>query len=131
MWEILYGKPVPFEQKSKSQSKLEFQLQVCNGLRPHIYEHTAKCYADLMKKCWNLEPNERPTAAEICDIFAEWQNNEIILYELYNSDKKLLNVKNDNIHEFIDSHYKSCFISSNKCQDSEIYELKIPDTIDE
>ncbi|RIB16179.1 kinase-like domain-containing protein [Gigaspora rosea] len=130
MWEILYGKPVPFELKSKLQSKLQFQIQVCNGLRPHIYDNTAKCYADLMMKCWNIDPNERPTATEICDIFAKWQDNEIILSELSESDKKLLNVEDD-IHEYIDSHYKSSFISSNKCQVSEIYELEIPDTIDE
>ncbi|RIB28941.1 kinase-like domain-containing protein [Gigaspora rosea] len=117
MWEILYGKPVPFELKSKLQSELQFQIQVCNGLRPHIYDDTAKCYADLMKKCWNIEPNERPTASEIYDIFTEWENNEIVLSELSKFDKKLLNVKkNDNIHEYINSHYKSCFISSNKCQ---------------
>ncbi|RIB23823.1 kinase-like domain-containing protein [Gigaspora rosea] len=121
MWEILYSKPVSYEQKSKLQSKLQFQIQVCNGLRSHIYDDTAKCYADLMKKCWNLEPNERPTAAKICDIFAEWENNEIILSELSDSDKKLLGVKNDYIHEFIDSNYKN----------SEIYELEIPDTVDE
>ncbi|RIB07135.1 kinase-like domain-containing protein [Gigaspora rosea] len=145
MWEILYGKPVPFEQRSKLRSKLQFQIQVCNGLRPHIYENTAKCYADLMKKCWNIEPNERPTAIEICDIFAEWQNDEIILSELSESDKKLQNIKNEDMHVYIDSHYRSSFISSNKrqsnynyrnsfissnkCQDSEIYELEITDTI--
>src|SRR5260363_266173 len=65
MWEILYGKPVPFELNSKLQSKLQFQIRVCDGLRPHIYENTAKCYADLIKKCWNTEPKERPTAIEI------------------------------------------------------------------
>ncbi|RIB22252.1 kinase-like domain-containing protein [Gigaspora rosea] len=120
MWEILYGKTVHFEQKSKSRSKLQFQIQVCNGLRPHIYDNTAKCYADLMKKCWNIDPNERPTSTEVCDIFAEWQNNEIILSELNESDKILLNVKNVATREFIVS-------SSNKCQDSEIYDLEIPD----
>ncbi|RIB16180.1 hypothetical protein C2G38_2091634, partial [Gigaspora rosea] len=69
-----------------------------------------------MMKCWNKDPNERPTATEIGDIFAEWQNNEFILSELFESDNKLLNVKNDNAHEFIASNYKSCYISSNKCQ---------------
>ncbi|RIB09960.1 hypothetical protein C2G38_2107295, partial [Gigaspora rosea] len=89
MWEILYGKPVPSEQDS-----LEFMIQVYNGLRPHISENTARCYADLMKKCWHTEPEKRPTAAEICDIFAEWQNSDTILSELYESDKKLQNIKN-------------------------------------
>ncbi|RIB07908.1 hypothetical protein C2G38_2112466, partial [Gigaspora rosea] len=69
-----------------------------------------------MKKCWNIEPNERPTASEICVIFAEWQKNEFILSELSESNKTLMNVEDDNIHEYIDSQYKSSFISSNKCQ---------------
>ncbi|RIB03671.1 kinase-like domain-containing protein, partial [Gigaspora rosea] len=73
MWEILYGKPVPSERDS-----LKFMIQVCNGLRPHISENTSRCYADLMKKCWHTEPEKRPTAAEICDIFAEWHNKYII-----------------------------------------------------
>ncbi|RIB26695.1 kinase-like domain-containing protein [Gigaspora rosea] len=110
MWEILY---------------------VCNGLRPHIYENTAKCYANLMKKCWSTEPKERPTAAEICDIFAEWLNNESILFELFESNK-LQNIKNEDMHVYNDSHYKSCFIlSNNDYKDSELYELEVPDFIDE
>ncbi|RIB03893.1 hypothetical protein C2G38_2122010 [Gigaspora rosea] len=113
MWEILYGKPVPFELNSKLQTRLQFQMQVCDGLRPPIDENTAKCYADLIKKCWNTEPKERPTATEIWDIFAEWQNSESILSELSESDKKLQNIKNEDMHEYIDSNYKSCFILSN------------------
>ncbi|RIB26201.1 kinase-like domain-containing protein, partial [Gigaspora rosea] len=61
MWEILYGKPVPFDQTLE----LQFQLQVCNGLRPPIYENTAICYVDLMKKCRNMDPKKRPIAKEI------------------------------------------------------------------
>ncbi|RIB13962.1 hypothetical protein C2G38_2097080, partial [Gigaspora rosea] len=126
MWEILYGKSVPFELKSKLQSKLQFQIQVCDGLRPHIYENTAKCYADLIKKCWNTEPNERPTATEICDIFAEWLNSECILSKLLESDEKLQNI-NENMHVYIDSYYKGCFISSNNYyKDSQLYELEVP-----
>ncbi|RIB26696.1 hypothetical protein C2G38_2064139, partial [Gigaspora rosea] len=113
MWEILYGKPVPFVLKSKLQSKLQFQIQVCDDLRPHIYEDTAKCYANLMKKCWNTDPKERPTAAEICDIFAEWLNSESILFELSESNNKLQNIKNEDMQVHNDSHYKSCFILSN------------------
>ncbi|RIB19482.1 kinase-like domain-containing protein [Gigaspora rosea] len=107
MWEILYGIPVSFEQKSE----LQFQLQVCNGLRPHIYENTAICYVDLMKKCWDMDPKKRPTAKEIYDIFAEWQNNETILLELSESDKKLQNIKNKGMQMDIESDYRSKFIS--------------------
>ncbi|RIB25662.1 kinase-like domain-containing protein [Gigaspora rosea] len=113
MWEILYGKPVFFDQNPKLQSELQYQIQVCNGLRPHIYENTATCYADLMKKCWNMYPKKRPTAKEIYDTFAEWQNNEIILSELSDSDKKLQNIKNEDMQIDIESDYRSKFISFN------------------
>ncbi|RIB11428.1 kinase-like domain-containing protein, partial [Gigaspora rosea] len=109
LWEILYSKPVPFDQKSE----LQFQLQVCNGLRPHIYENTAICYADLMKKCWNVDPKKRPTAKEIYDIFAEWQRDETILLELSESDKKLQNMKNEDMPIDNESNYRSSFISFN------------------
>ncbi|RIB20707.1 kinase-like domain-containing protein [Gigaspora rosea] len=120
MWEIFNGKPVPFEQKSE----LQFQLQVCNGLRPHIYENTAICYADLMKKCWNMDPKERPTAKEIYDTFVEWLNNEIVLLELSESDKKLQNIKNEYLQIDNEQNYRSNFISfnsSNKYQGKYIF----------
>ncbi|RIB17768.1 kinase-like domain-containing protein, partial [Gigaspora rosea] len=106
MWEILYGRCVPFVQNSN----LQFQLQVCDGLRPHIYENTAICYVDLMKKCWNMDPK---TASEIYDIFTEWRNDENILLDLSESDKQLRNIKIEDKHVYIDSYYKSSFISFN------------------
>ncbi|RIB27412.1 kinase-like domain-containing protein, partial [Gigaspora rosea] len=96
MWEILNGKSVPFEETSKFQSKSQSKIQqICNGLRLPIHENTATCYADLIKKCWNAEPERRPTAKEICNILVEWQNNETILSELSESEKKLQNIKNE------------------------------------
>ncbi|RIB00002.1 hypothetical protein C2G38_2010516 [Gigaspora rosea] len=129
MWEILYGKPVPFEQDSMLQSKIQFQIQVCGGLRPPIHENTAMCYIDLMKKCRHTDPEKRPTAKEVYEIFVEWQNNETILSELLESDKKLQNIKNEDMQMNIDSLYKSSFISFNNNyinQDSNLYELEIP-----
>ncbi|RIB22031.1 hypothetical protein C2G38_2297184 [Gigaspora rosea] len=125
MWEILNGKPVPYDPKSE----LQFQLQVCNGLRPHIYENTAICYVDLMKKCWNMDPEKRPTSKEIYDTFTEWQSNETILLELSESDKKLQNIKNKDI-QIDESDCRSkfiSFISSYKYQVSKLHELKIPE----
>ncbi|RIB24481.1 kinase-like domain-containing protein [Gigaspora rosea] len=115
MWEILYGKPVAFVQESKLQSKFQYQFQVCDGLRPPVYESSATCYVDLMKKCWHTEPEKRPTANEVYEIFSEWQNNESILLELSESDKKSQNIKNEDtgMKINIDSLYKSKFISFN------------------
>ncbi|RIB17766.1 hypothetical protein C2G38_1402683 [Gigaspora rosea] len=125
MWEILYGRCVPFVQNSN----LQFQLQVCDGLRPHIYENTAICCADLMKKCWNMEPEKRPTASEIYDIFTECQNNEIILLELAESYKQLRNIKIEDKQVYNESCYKSSFISFNsdyEYKDSKFNELEVP-----
>ncbi|RIB27096.1 kinase-like domain-containing protein [Gigaspora rosea] len=109
MWEILYGKPVCYETKSD----LQLQLHICSSLRPHIYENTAICYADLMKKCWDIYPKKRPTSKEIYDTFAEWQNNESILLELSESDKKLQNIINNDMQIDDESDYRSRFISFN------------------
>jgi serine/threonine protein kinase len=41
-------------------------LNICNGIRPEINEKEApKCYIDLMKRCWDSNPDNRPSAVEI------------------------------------------------------------------
>src|SRR3954471_14182797 len=41
-------------------------LSICNGIRPDITEKEApKCYIDLVKKCWDPNPDNRPNAIEI------------------------------------------------------------------
>uniref|UniRef100_U9TLS3 Serine-threonine/tyrosine-protein kinase catalytic domain-containing protein n=1 Tax=Rhizophagus irregularis (strain DAOM 181602 / DAOM 197198 / MUCL 43194) TaxID=747089 RepID=U9TLS3_RHIID len=48
-------------------------LDICNGIRPDINDQEApKCYIDLMKWCWNSNPDNRPNVAEVhklVDIF--------------------------------------------------------------
>ncbi|POG76726.1 kinase-like domain-containing protein [Rhizophagus irregularis DAOM 181602=DAOM 197198] len=40
-------------------------LDICKGIRPEINEPEApKCYIDLMKKCWDTDPNNRPDATK-------------------------------------------------------------------
>ncbi|GBC38019.2 kinase-like domain-containing protein [Rhizophagus irregularis DAOM 181602=DAOM 197198] len=41
-------------------------LNICNGIRPEINEQEApKFYIDLMKNCWDPDPDKRPSAIEI------------------------------------------------------------------
>jgi serine/threonine protein kinase len=41
-------------------------LNICNGVRPEIKEKIApRCYIDLMKKCWDSNPDNRPNSIEI------------------------------------------------------------------
>ncbi|GBB88158.1 hypothetical protein RclHR1_01470006 [Rhizophagus clarus] len=44
-------------------------INICNGIRPEINEKiTPKCYIDLMKKCWDSNPYNRPNSIEMKDI---------------------------------------------------------------
>ena len=53
----------PFADRVHDQS---LALNICNGIRPEITEKDApKCYIDLMKKCWDQNPDNRPNATEI------------------------------------------------------------------
>src|SRR3954471_4273107 len=55
----------------------DLALSICNGIRPDITEKEApKCYIDLVKKCWDPDPDNRPNAKEIY----------IELKSFYNSD---------------------------------------------
>ncbi|UZO13012.1 uncharacterized protein OCT59_004518 [Rhizophagus irregularis] len=41
-------------------------LNICNGIRPEMNEsEIPKCYIDIMKKCWDSDPNNRPSVTEL------------------------------------------------------------------
>ena len=48
-------------------------LNICNGIRPEINEsEVPKCYIDLMKSCWDSNPDNRPNVVkvkELIDLF--------------------------------------------------------------
>src|SRR2546421_9480931 len=53
----------PFADHAHDQ---DLALSICNGIRPEITEKDApKCYIDLMKKCWDPSPYNRPNARKI------------------------------------------------------------------
>ncbi|UZO05092.1 uncharacterized protein OCT59_025453 [Rhizophagus irregularis] len=57
-------------------------LDICKGIRPEINEPEApKCYIDLMKRCWNSNPNNRPKATEIKELIE-------LFYDSYSSNLK-------------------------------------------
>ncbi|RGB42793.1 kinase-like domain-containing protein, partial [Rhizophagus diaphanus] len=52
-------------------------LDICEGIRPKLNELEApKCYIELMKKCWDSNPNKRPDATEISDQIYSWKNDD-------------------------------------------------------
>ncbi|CAB4412372.1 unnamed protein product [Rhizophagus irregularis] len=70
----------PFSDRAHDQCLV---LDICDGINPNINELEApECYIDLMKKCWDLNPNNRPNAIEI--------EKKIELFNIsYQSDKPL------------------------------------------
>ncbi|CAB5335316.1 unnamed protein product [Rhizophagus irregularis] len=53
-------------------------LDICNGIRPEINEQEApKCYIDLMNKCWDSKPQNRPNAIEIDKLISSFRDNFI------------------------------------------------------
>jgi serine/threonine protein kinase len=48
-------------------------LDICNGIKPEISEQEApKCYIDLMKRCWDSNPDNRPSATEIYELVSSF-----------------------------------------------------------
>ncbi|RGB25835.1 kinase-like domain-containing protein [Rhizophagus diaphanus] len=82
-------------------------LSICEGERPEIIENTPKCYIDLMKKCWDSDPSNRPTIIMLENIISEWikcineyyklNRDRNFVYEVPNINNQL---KND-MFEFV------------------------------
>ncbi|POG60366.1 kinase-like domain-containing protein, partial [Rhizophagus irregularis DAOM 181602=DAOM 197198] len=68
MWEFASGIP-PFNHVAHDHHLI---LSVCKGERPEIIENTPKCYIDLMKRCWDSDPSNRPTITMLENIISEW-----------------------------------------------------------
>ncbi|POG77582.1 kinase-like domain-containing protein [Rhizophagus irregularis DAOM 181602=DAOM 197198] len=50
-------------------------VDICNGIRPRISKDIPKLFAGLIKRCWDPEIENRPTAKELFLILAKWQIN--------------------------------------------------------
>jgi serine/threonine protein kinase len=65
MYVVATGKQ-PFANCAHDKSLI---LNIYSGVRPELNEKIApKCYIDLMKKCWNLDPDNRPGSVEIKEL---------------------------------------------------------------
>ena len=68
MWEFTTGKK-PFHDRPHNHCLIS---DVLKGKRPQITNDTPEFYAELMKKCWDHNPENRPTAEEINTCLGEY-----------------------------------------------------------
>ena len=68
IWEMTSGVPA-FHDISHD---FQLSLGICKGVRPEIIEGTMPEYVELMKRCWDNDPEKRPTAKELRKIFEKW-----------------------------------------------------------
>ncbi|EXX57061.1 Rad53p [Rhizophagus irregularis DAOM 197198w] len=93
-------------------------LNICNGIRPEINEsEIPKIYIDIMKKCWDSNPNNRPRAIDLeksirsfyfgIDIF----NDEEIKKQFEKAEEyrkvNLLSIKSNQSTTHPEAHYTS------------------------
>ncbi|CAG8668947.1 13571_t:CDS:1, partial [Dentiscutata heterogama] len=54
-------------------------IDICEGVRPEICKGTSVHFANLLKRCWDKDPEKRPSALEIQETIRGWRNNSDIL----------------------------------------------------
>src|SRR5437016_5631714 len=72
MWEFTTGKK-PFHDRSHNHRLI---LDILEGKRPEITKDTPEFYADLMKKCWDPKPENRPSIKKINECLDGYTNNQ-------------------------------------------------------
>src|SRR5581483_8671862 len=68
MWEFTSG-VTPFTDRKHD---LQLSLSICEGERPEIIKNTPKCFIQLMEKCWDSDPSNRPTIKMLENIISKW-----------------------------------------------------------
>src|SRR3989337_765022 len=61
MWKLITGR-MPFWDQNVDK---ELIIKICKNFRPPIIRNTPIGYIELMQKCWDSDPNNRPTTPYI------------------------------------------------------------------
>ena len=83
MWEISAGEQAFIDRNHG----IHLIIDICNGLRPQIIEGTPDDWIQLMKQCWDSDPQKRPTAHKIRYQLFNWGWKESNTIEFKNADK--------------------------------------------
>src|SRR5581483_621869 len=105
MWEFTSGIP-PFNHKAHDHQLI---LNICKGERPEIIKNTPKCYIQLMERCWDSDPSNRPTIKMLENIISEWIRSINEYYKINRDGNYEFEVPNidgqlkDDMFEFVEA----------------------------
>ncbi|RHZ86507.1 hypothetical protein Glove_50g46 [Diversispora epigaea] len=101
-------------------------IDICNGVRPKVPDLVLnwipEWYLDLMYRCWNDDPSERPTSIELADLFYEihqkYSGNIVdnsVMRQLKIADENQKNTSKSQKQELFSYssklHSQSCYVS--------------------
>ncbi|CAB4410454.1 unnamed protein product [Rhizophagus irregularis] len=92
MWELTTGCK-PFDNVEHDHNLI---YKILDGERPKITEDTPECYANLMKSCWDLDPEKRPSIKDIRLTLSKWifrSENDAKFNQAERKRKKLIKSK--------------------------------------
>ena len=99
-------------------------LKICNGIRPEVNEQEIpKCYINLMKICWDSNPDNRPDVYEVKDLLYSFRYNVEYFKEFKEAEKyrraNISSIENNNQAIHPKAYYTSRLLTSrvlNRCR---------------
>ncbi|CAB4485446.1 unnamed protein product [Rhizophagus irregularis] len=116
MWIIGCCK-LPYEEFKNDQFGLEYNITV-GGLRPKIPKDIPTTYAELMKRCWDDNPEKRPKAFELRNIFSMWEK------QYYSNHKEFFIAEKERLHKIKNSGLYCNFLENQEIERSKLIHKK-------
>jgi len=66
---VIISGELPFNEFNEQQNGESLRLEIFKGLRPTIKDKTPHVLRELIQRCWNENPQNRPTIFEIVKLF--------------------------------------------------------------
>jgi serine/threonine protein kinase len=77
MWEFMTSRR-PFWDRNHD---IELIIDICDGLRPPIVTNAPEGYIELMKECWQSDPDKRPQAIDVYSKMCKIREEERRIHE--------------------------------------------------
>jgi serine/threonine protein kinase len=99
----------------------------CEEIRPNIdIQEAPECYIDLMKRCWNSNPDNRPKVNEVFELNELFQDSYILdpnIYEIYEKKEQHYDIEKQ--FKKADEYKESNFLIIEERRQSETYQQAI------